>query len=136
MDEDFNWSVVHVFDDTVGHSPCVTWQILFVCCGCLVWALNLFFVLLRCFLSMAMRKSGRGFACRLLVFVLLVVLCDPICRFPDETTVFHAEFLIRLFYNDFTVICKRRLGYGTSVAAEDLFFLSEPVAFRRVHGKP
>ena len=37
-----------------------------------------------------------GFACRLLVFVLLVVLCDPICRFPDETTVFHAEFLIRL----------------------------------------
>ena len=55
-------------------------------------------------------------------FVLLVVLCDPICRFPDETTVFHSEFLIRLFYNDFTVICKRRLGYGTSVAAEDLFF--------------
>ena len=45
MDEDFNWFVVHVFD-TVGHSPCVTCQILCDCCGCLVWALAPFFVLL------------------------------------------------------------------------------------------
>ena len=33
-----------------------------------------------------------GFAFCFLVLVLFVVLCDPICRFPDETTVFYAEF--------------------------------------------
>ena len=96
MDEDFNWFVVHIFDDTVGHSPCVTWQILCVCCGCFVWALAPFFVLLRYFLAMAKRKSGRGicvffwFWCFLLCCVIrfAVFLMKPLC--------FMLSFLIRL----------------------------------------
>ena len=48
MDKDFNWFVVHIFDDTVGHSPCVTWQILCFCSGCFVWALAPFL----CFASL------------------------------------------------------------------------------------
>ena len=50
MDEDFNWFAVHVFDDTVGHS----WQTCVIVVGVCP-----FFVLLRCFLSIAKRKSGR-----------------------------------------------------------------------------
>ena len=97
MDEDFNWFIVHVFDDTVGHSPCVTWQILCFCSGCFVWALAPFFVLLRCFLSMAKRKSGRGICvssfgfgafCCACVIRFAVFLMRPLC--------FMLSFLIRL----------------------------------------
>ena len=35
-------------------------NLVFFCSGCFVWALVPFFVLLRCFLSMAKRKPGRG----------------------------------------------------------------------------
>ena len=71
--------------------PC-TWEILCFCSGCFVWALAPFFVLLRCFLSMAKRKSGRGICVSSFGFGAFCCACDPICRFPDETSVFHAEF--------------------------------------------
>ena len=89
--------IVHVFDDTVGHSPCVTWQILCFCSGCFVWALAPFFVLLRCFLSMAKRKSGRGICvssfgfgafCCACVIRFAVFLMRPLC--------FMLSFFVRL----------------------------------------
>ena len=93
MDEDFNWFVVHVFDDTVGHSPCVTWQILCFCSGCFVWALAPFLCFASLFSLDGETQIWRGDLRVVFWFwCFLLCLCDPICQFPDETTVFHAEF--------------------------------------------
>ena len=93
MDEDFNWFVVHVFDDTVGHSPCVTWQILCFCSGCFVWALAPFLCFASLFSLDGETQIWRGDLRVVFWFwCFLLCLCDPICQVPDETTVFHAEF--------------------------------------------
>ena len=62
---------------TVGPSPCVTWQIVSDC-----WVFGLgsgpVFGLLRCFLPMVIRKSGRGICVSSFLFLcfFFVVLSD------------------------------------------------------------
>ena len=66
----------------------IPWQSCVFCSGCFVWALVPFFVLLRCFLSMAKRKPGRGICvssfgfgvfCCACVIRFAVFLMRPVC---------------------------------------------------------
>ena len=73
-------------------------NLVFFCSGCFVWALVPFFVLLRCFLSMAKRKPGRGICVS--SFGFGVFCCACVIRF--------AVFLMRpvcFMLNFFSFVC-------------------------------
>ena len=81
---------MHIFDDTVGYSHCVTWQILSSFAVDVLFGLRLrSWFCFAVFLSMAKRKSGRGICVSFFgvgIFVVFLLICHI-----NETTVFHAE---------------------------------------------